>query len=83
MGDRMDRAMATRRSEVEVQYRFRGALRDGAATGGTFATDDLAAWVEARWHQRWRNLTILRGDEEVGGINRRDGSGPLIWWAEA
>jgi hypothetical protein len=65
---------------------YTGVRRNGQTVAGQGRIEDLAAWVEQRYRQRWRSLVVRSLDTaemtEVGGIFRDDRAGRRIWWAD-
>jgi hypothetical protein len=74
-------------------YRWRGVARNGAQRSGRTTIDDLPAWVELRFGQGWRALTVCAGDgpvpppaigpsDVVARIGPHPDHGRRTWWAE-
>lgn len=64
-----------------VSYRFAGTVRSGRRCVGETSTPDLPAWVEAKYRSGWRDLSVMRGGDEVAGISQLNGR--RTWWAES
>lgn len=61
--------------------RFTGRDRQGTARTGATETRDVAAFVETRYRQGWRELTVRDADgEKVGEIFRHPDTNERTWW---
>lgn len=61
---------------------WRGVSRSGMACTGRLETDDLEAFVQARFRTGWRWLQVVSHPAglPVGGINQLHGR--RGWWSE-
>lgn len=62
---------------------FQGRDRRNIARVGQKAVWDVAVFVEHRYAQGWRELTVHdKAGAEIGGITRHP-AGRRVWWAES
>lgn len=59
--------------------RYQGIDQLGLARRGSIFTTDLAGFVQTRYRQGWRSLTVDRSGVKIGTVGRL---GPWsCWWA--
>jgi len=63
-------------------FEYRGINRRGAGVygRGLASFDVLGDFVESKFRQGWRKLTVTRDGDRVGEISVLDGQ--RIWWSE-
>ena len=68
----------------EAPFTYRATNRDGRAEVGTIEcrSGRVAGTVQSFYKRRYRTLSVMDGDIEVGGICRNDDTGRRTWWAE-
>lgn len=63
---------------------YTGHAADGTAIGGVYTQDASPEKLASQLYVLgYQDLTIYRGDIEVGGITRDPATGARTWWAEA
>jgi hypothetical protein len=61
--------------------RFRGRNSAGTPVTGATPLADIDEWVRSKYTAGWRELTVVCGEEQVGGIGLSSDARKRTWWA--